>query len=95
MLYESQGSSALLALDGLGEGSVYAAQVELTLSGRYTSASFTPAGETAFSPDCRLTVQGEDTLVTFYITSVSPLNNEHDLWGLWRWTSRFPCLLRP
>ena len=79
VLYESQGSSALLALDGLGEGSVYAAQVELTLSGRYTSASFTPAGETAFSPDCRLTVQGEDTLVTFYITSVSPLNNEHDL----------------
>ena len=53
--------------------------MELTLSGRYTSASFTPAGETAFSPDCRLTVQGEDTLVTFYITSVSPLNNEHDL----------------
>lgn len=73
--------SARLVLDGLSGESVYAVQLELTLSGSYDSVRFTPDadGSDVYSPDCRVEREGRDTRITIYVTARSPLNDGSEL----------------
>lgn len=80
VLYQKQsGHALLLAMDGLGEGSVYAAQLELTLDGRFSSARFSPDSRVGYSPECRVTAAGESTQITIYLTAQKPLNRSRTL----------------
>lgn len=66
--------SAVLAVRGLGEESVYGLQLELTVAGSYSSASFDPALAGAYS-ECRVLASDKDTRVTVYLTAREPLNS--------------------
>ena len=65
-----------LSLAGLN-GGVYGVQVELALRGQYPQCTFTSASGsgTAYSPDCTVSVSGQETRVTIYLTDESPLNS--------------------
>ena len=65
-----------LSLAGLS-GGVYGVQVELALRGQYPQCTFTSASGsgTAYSPDCTVSVSGQETRVTIYLTDESPLNS--------------------
>lgn len=72
--WEQSGSSVELRLRGLGEESVYGAQLEMTVDGVYTAA-FTPAAAEAYSPECQVSSSDRRTRITLYISSQKPLNS--------------------
>lgn len=74
LTWEKGGGGYALTLRSLGEESVYGAQIELSLGGKYTSASFTPADPEAYS-ECRLSASEKTTRVVVYLTSQKPLNS--------------------
>lgn len=79
LTYTQSGSSLRLKLQDLGQDSIYGVQLELTLAGECTSASFTPASATAYAPPCTRSVTDGSTLVTVYLTGQSPLNKSGTL----------------
>ncbi len=74
LTWEKGSGGYALTLRSLGEESVYGAQIELSLGGKYTSASFTPADPEAYS-ECRLSASEKTTRVVVYLTSQKPLNS--------------------
>ncbi|MCI8538899.1 MAG: S-layer homology domain-containing protein [Oscillospiraceae bacterium] len=74
-------TSAQLVLDGLPDEHVYSVQLELTLSGSYDSAGFTPDlnRSDVYSPDCLVSQEGRDTRITIYLTARTPLNEGTEL----------------
>lgn len=74
LTYTQSGSTVQLTLQDLGSESVYGVQLELTISGSYSDASFTPASSTAYAPPCHRATTGDSTLVTLYLTDRAPLN---------------------
>lgn len=76
LTYTQSGSTARLKLQNMGQESIYGVQLELTLAGKYDSASFTPASATAYSPRCTCVVGDASTEVTVYLTDRSPLNKD-------------------
>lgn len=77
--YIQSGSAVQLTLQGLDGESVYGVQLELTVAGRYTSATLTPSAATAYAPPCGCAAVGENTLVTVYLTDQTPLNRGDSL----------------
>ena len=74
---QQNGNSATFTL-GNESGNIYAAQVELTLTGSYQSASFQPGQKDAYST-CKVTTSNGTTQVTIYVTSSNPLNKGNTL----------------
>lgn len=80
LTYRQENSSSVqLTLHGLGEESIYGVQLDLTLPGQSAGVTFTPADESAYSPECNVRTQGKDTEVTVYITAQKPLNSSGTL----------------
>ena len=60
--WQKNGSGALLTLRGMGEASVYGVQMEMTVAGSYTSASFAPSAADAYS-ECRVSALDGSTQI--------------------------------
>lgn len=74
LTWEKSSGGCALTLRGLGEESVYGVQIELTLAGKFSSASFAPNDSDAYS-ECRLSASEDSTRVVVYLTSQKPLNS--------------------
>lgn len=73
--WDKKGNSVSLTLRGLGEESVYGVQLELTVEGSHTKATFVPAAADAYSPECRVSASSESSRIVLYLTSQEPLNS--------------------
>ncbi|MDE6107796.1 MAG: S-layer homology domain-containing protein [Oscillospiraceae bacterium] len=76
--WRRSGSGFALTLRGLGEESIYGAQLELTVEGSYQSATFTPTNSGAYS-ECRVSTGTRNTRVVIYLTAQKPLNEGSEL----------------
>ncbi len=76
--WKKSGAGASLILRGLGEESVYGVQLELTVTGSYASATFTPSDADAYS-ECRVSAGIQNTRVVVYLTAQKPLNDGGEL----------------
>lgn len=74
LTYTQSGNTAKLTLQELGSESVYGVQLELTFSGSYPSATFTPASSAAYAPPCTCATAEKSTRVTVYLTAQTSLN---------------------
>ena len=75
LTWEKTGSrGAALTVRGLGEESVYGLQLELTVAGSYSSASFAPDPADAYA-ECRVSASDRDTRVVIYLTAQKPMNS--------------------
>ena len=73
--WDKKGNTVSLTLRGLGEESVYGVQLELTVKGNHTKATFVPAAEDVYSPECRVSASSESSRIVLYLTSQEPLNS--------------------
>ncbi|MCI9122270.1 MAG: S-layer homology domain-containing protein [Oscillibacter sp.] len=66
--YWTDGDNVRLALEGVEE-KISGLQLELTLEGRCPDAVFTPAPADAYSPPCRVELDGNTTRITLYLAA--------------------------
>lgn len=78
LTWDKRGSNVEFTLRGLGEQSVYGLQLELTVEGSYSSASFAPADAEAYA-ECRASASDRSTRIVVYLTSQKPLSSNGTL----------------